>query len=585
MRRWFTNKPGFRKKLIIAFVYVSLLPVLIVQALSYYFSSQVLETKINHVVQNSLMQTAKGLDITLDSYEDILFQIFANDEVVQLVRKINNGTNVELSRNRLINLLSGYSYAKQGIRSVTIFTKSGVLVCYDLQTGSPYQNLWTGAGDILKLPIYQQIMQHKQTITMTLPQQMDSINNNEHYMFHIGRKLNDFQLNEDGIGAVVITLYESVLSNAINSTTGSSAGKNQIHSVNYLVDANNTIVSSPDEAFIDKPIQTVMTKETIGNTYTDKNNNFSITNITMKQDLFRELYTMQRISLIIGLVAILLSTMLIIYFSGNLTRSIQTILRAMKMAQNGTLTVQITEDSKDEMALITSGFNRMMNRINELVSEVKQSEHKKKESEIRALEAQINPHFLYNTLDSINWLAIEKDEHEISEMLQGLAQILRYSIKDSNKMVTLGQELNWMEQYIMLQQHRFCSSFTFKMDYEPEVLHIPIYKLLLQPFIENAIIHGFAGVTSGGLLQLTARADSQHMLHIVIRDNGCGMEPDILNSIIQGKTTPSLQSQRSGMGVRNALDRIHMYYGDRARYELISTIGEGTEIRLWLPYE
>ncbi|MFD1886898.1 sensor histidine kinase [Paenibacillus wenxiniae] len=585
MRRWFTNRPGFRKKLIIAFVYVSLLPVLIVQALSYYFSSQVLETKINHVVQNSLMQTAKGLDITLDSYEDILFQIFANDEVVQLVRKMNNGTNVELSRNRLINLLSGYSYAKQGIRSVTIFTKSGVPVCYDLQTGSPYQNLWTGAGDILKLPIYQQIMQNKQIVTMTLPQQMDSINNNEHYMFHIGRKLNDFQLNEDGIGVVVITLYESVLSDAINSATVSSTGKNQIHSVNYLVDNSNRIVSSPDEAFIDKPIDTIMTKETISNTYADKNNNFNITNITMKQDLFRELYAMQRVSLIVGSLAILFSTLLIIYFSGNLTRSIQNILRAMKMAQNGTLTVQITEDSKDEMALITSGFNRMMNRINELVSEVKQSEHKKKESEIRALEAQINPHFLYNTLDSINWLAIEKDEHEISEMLQGLAQILRYSIKDSNKMVTLEQELSWIEQYIMLQQHRFCSSFTFDMDDEPEVLHVHIYKLLLQPFIENAIIHGFAGMSSGGLLQLTARVDSQSMLHIVIRDNGCGMEPDVLNRIIQGQPTSSLQPQRSGMGVRNALDRIHMYYGERARYELSSTIGEGTEVRLWLPCE
>ncbi|WP_322924259.1 sensor histidine kinase [Paenibacillus campi] len=582
MKRLFKHRPGFRKKLIIAFIYVSLLPVLIVQALSYYFSSQVMETKINHVVQNSLIQTSKGLDITLDSYEDILFQIFSSDQVVQLVRNINAGVNVELNKNRLMNVLSGYSYAKQGIRSVSIFTKSGVLVCYDLQTGSPYQNLWSGAGNILKLPIYEQIMQQKKVVTITLPQLMDTINSNEHYMFHIGRKLNDFQLNEDGIGAVIITLYESVLSEAINSTAGTTAN-NQLHSVNYLVDKQNQIVSAPDEQLIGKPIATIMNNDTISNTYTDPNTDFSITNITMKQDLFRELYTMQRISLTITLLAIALSIILIIYFSGNLTKSVQTILRAMKMAQTGTLTVQITEDSKDEMALIAAGFNRMMNQINELVSEVKMSEYKKKESEIRALEAQINPHFLYNTLDSINWLAIEKDEHEISEMLQGLAQILRYSIKDSNKMVTLEQELNWTEQYVFLQQHRFCSSFTFELDIEPAVLQVPIYKLLLQPFIENAIIHGFAGISSGGVLRLSARSDSANIVCIVIRDNGCGMEPEVLHNILQGKPVHAVPSQRSGMGVRNALDRIGMYYGERARYELISTVNEGTEVRLWLP--
>jgi two-component system sensor histidine kinase YesM len=587
MRNWFFRGFSFRNKLIVSFVFVSLLPVLIVQMIYYYISSNAMETKINELVHYNLIQTSKSLDSMLMAYEDILFQVFTNDDIVHLVRNINNGSDVELSKNQLVNILSSYSYAKEGIRSVAIFTKNGTLICYDLQTGSPYQNLWSNAGSVTQLPLYGQVMNQRQPTVMTLPTMTDSINNKEQYIFHIARKMNDFQYNTDGIGIVVISLYESVLSNAVNMSSETTDSASQIRSANFLTDGDNRIVSSPDKSYIGQDIGIVYQKETISNDYRNDKRGLHIINITNKQDLFREMYAMQRISLITGLSALLMSSLLIIYLSGSLTKSIKTILRAMKTAQQGTLTVQIADETKDEMSLIAFSFNNMMNTINDLMHESRQAALKQKESEIRALEAQINPHFLYNTLDSINWLAIDKEEHQISEMLKGLAQILRYSIKDSNKMVKIEEELEWMKQYVFLQQYRFSSSFHCLVDYDKAVLGYRIHKLLLQPFIENAIIHGFAGVKSGGLLNLSVKARGPESLEIIIQDNGSGLEPHTLQALIDFNNFTSGTSDHSpkgmGLGIRNALERMNMYYGHHADYEITSQVGIGTKIRLILP--
>jgi two-component system, sensor histidine kinase YesM len=583
MKMGFYQRLGFRNKLIFSFVLVSLLPVLVVQMIYYNVSSKAFETKTNELVHYNLIQTAKSLDNMLASYEDIVFQVFTNDEVVELIRNINAGNDVELSKNKLVNILSSYSYAKEGIRSAAIFTSNGTLICYDQQTGSPYQNLWTSQGASLQSTLYRQVMEQKGPIIMTLPTKTDPINNKEQYVFHIARKINDFKYNTGGIGVIVFSLYESVLSNAVNlESEPVDREEDRIRSFNYLIDQNNKIASSPDKSLIGQDIAVVDQKDMFRNDYRENERSLRIINITNKKDLFREMYTMQRISILTGVSALLISTALITYLSESLSKSIKTILRAMKTAQKGTLTVQIDDESRDEMSLIASSFNNMMNTINELMVESRQAVLKQKESEIRVLEAQINPHFLYNTLDSINWLAIEKEEHQISEMLKSLAQILRYSIKDSNKMVTINEELNWMKKYIFLQQYRFNDSFTCDVQYDDHVINKRIYKLLIQPFIENSIIHGFSGISKGGKLEISVTAVNESALSIVIKDNGRGIAEADLQFILHDHAE-DVSGRRIGMGMRNATDRLAMYYGNKASYEITSTLGEGTRVELIVP--
>ena len=200
-------------------------------------------------------------------------------------------------------------------------------------------------------------------------------------------------------------------------------------------------------------------------------------------------------TILFGALAILFSITIIIYITRNFSVSTGKILDAMKTAQDGELSVQVTLDNDDdELSVIAARFNKMISKINQLVEEVKRATFKQKEAEIRALEAQINPHFLYNTLDSINWMAIKKEEHEISNMLKSLAQILRYSVDKSNSIVKLREEIKWLKQYLYLQQTRFNYSFECFMDVDESIMDCMVHKLLLQPFIENAVIHGFEGV-------------------------------------------------------------------------------------------
>ncbi|MFF2088920.1 sensor histidine kinase [Paenibacillus sp. NPDC058174] len=579
-RKW---RFSYRNKLIVSFMLVSLLPVLIVQMISYYVSTDAMKTKTNALVQANLLQTSKNLDISLLAYQDLLFQIITNDDVIRLVKAINvPNEDVELSKRKLINLLSSYSYAKYGIRSVAIFTSNGSLICYDQQTGSPYDNLWSEATNLQQHPLYVSAI-HKTNGIMTAPEKISSINRDEQYGFHLVRKLSDLNgVNLEGIGVVVITVYESVLASAINLTDPESDVKQPFESRNFLADNKGTIVSSPDQSSIGKTIGDVTTAATISNTYYNSKTGFTVYNLIDQKELFNEMYAMQRISVLVGVAALILAGVLIFYFSGRLTASIRKVVGAMRIARHGGFTVQVDDRSQDEISTIALHFNRMMVTINDLMQEIRDTGEKRKEAEIRALEAQINPHFLYNTLDSINWLAIEKDEHQISQMLKGLAQILRYSIKDSNKPVTVREELMWMDRYMFLQQYRFRSSFECVVEKDEAALDFYIPKLLLQPIIENAIIHGFSGVKQGGVLSIRFRFIADDRLEITIQDNGIGMDEVVLTKL-QHESAAITENGGDSIGIRNVFERMRMHYGEQAEFTMTSVLGEGTSVKLLLP--
>jgi two-component system sensor histidine kinase YesM len=570
------NGYSFRNKLILSFIFVSLLPILIVQVISYYVSNEAMKDKINVLVQSNLLQTSKNLDTSIEAYEDIVQQIITNDELIELINVINqkNG-DMEPSKSKLVNMLASYSYAKNGIRSVSIFTKNGAVFSYDRQTGSPYYNLWSDISEPTELPLYKQTIDYLGTL-VTEPEAIDTINSKELFGFHVARKINDYnRFSLEGIGIVVVTIYESVLAEAINLGSSGSNATNSIDSLNYLVNGAGQIVSSPDKLVIGENITDTINASTIYNVFSNPKSGLQIYNLIDQRKLFHEMFVMRRLNITIGVFALLLTGILIFFFSGRLSASIRNIVRAMKAAQYGALNVQLeNHHTKDEISHIAINFNRMMSRINELMAETKEATEKQKNAEIRALEAQINPHFLYNTLDSINWIAIEKEEHQISQMLKGLAQILRYSIRDSNKRVTIKEELAWMERYIYLQQYRFQFSFICEVVCAEDIMHYRVPKLLLQPIIENAIIHGFEGLNDGGLIRIQIEQINDHLIRIEIQDNGTGMDEHTRNSLL---------TNGAGIGLVNVQERLEIYYGYQAKLDIASQLGEGTTVMMELP--
>ena len=199
-----------------------------------------------------------------------------------------------------------------------------------------------------------------------------------------------------------------------------------------------------------------------------------------------------------------------------------------------------------------------------------------------ALEAQINPHFLYNTLDAINWMAVRKNEFEISKMISNLGHILRYSTNRSNEQVDIADAEEWLKSYISLYQLRYGNSFDFEIYVEPEVRQVKIHKLLIQPIVENAIIHGLKDM-EGGLLRVDiGYAEQPERIHVIVEDNGAGMAKDEVDLYNQ-KNQEWNQSER--IGLVNIFERIQLYYGDQGEWHVSSMEGLGTIMELILPVD
>ncbi len=287
------------------------------------------------------------------------------------------------------------------------------------------------------------------------------------------------------------------------------------------------------------------------------------------------------ILLFFGILAGFLCMLIAIWFSGQIDGEVQPILYAMKKADKGDLKVQITVRGNDEFAWISQRFNEMIAQIRISNEQEKDALVRKKNAEIKSLEAQINPHFIYNTLDAINWVALERKEYTISRMLTSLATILRYSIHKSNEIVTVRNELEYLKKYVYLQQQRFDYSFLCMIDVEEEVLEYKIHKLLIQPLLENTLVHGFPGNT--GMDEIAIRIhdmEDGRMLQIIVEDNGVGMAPEMVE--VFNHFDYQKERIESSIGVRNVITRLKLYYGEEGNF-FVESGKNGTKITMCIP--
>lgn len=239
--------------------------------------------------------------------------------------------------------------------------------------------------------------------------------------------------------------------------------------------------------------------------------------------------------------------------------------------------VVIPKEMPVELERIMSGFNRIMENTEHLLKETKEAMVEQKNAEIAALEAQIDPHFLYNTLDTINWKAIEHEDYEVSDMVGALADILRYTIRNPNEVCSIEQEIYWLEQYIFFQKAKLGKDLKIIYDVPEELKGYEIHKLILQPFVENSIKHGFPKVDHPCELKIKMR-DAGEQLHIIIKDNGVGMSEEVMDLYNQRQ-----EDMQNHLGIANVCRRLRLYYGEEADIFFESEADKYTKVHLFIP--
>ena len=288
-------------------------------------------------------------------------------------------------------------------------------------------------------------------------------------------------------------------------------------------------------------------------------------------------------------VLFLLTILLVNIFIRRRMKALRLLEGAMsKIRKKGEYT-SLPSAGNAELNSLFAGYNKMVDqivlqkrKIQEQNEEKLTGLKKQKDAEIKALELEINSHFIYNTLNSINYTAIEHEDYETSDLLKVFANVLRYMTENRYELVTVKQEIVWLEQYLFLQRSRFDGRFDFEIDVDPEIEEKKIRKLLLQPFVENAIIHGFDRKSKGGLITVICSKEAESGLVITISDNGNGIEEDILHKIREGIALEN-SPENLGLGMANTCYRMRLYYGAAVIFSIGSKGGRGTTVTLKLP--
>ena len=279
-------------------------------------------------------------------------------------------------------------------------------------------------------------------------------------------------------------------------------------------------------------------------------------------------------------VAVLLAAVVILLISYTFTRPIGKLMTAMKEIEKGDFKIQVVNKSRDEIGRLTESFNFMVSKIDHLVKEVYQEKIAQKNAELEALQAQINPHFLYNTLDSINWMLMDIGADDISDVVVSLGDILKYSIHGKDVLVPLNEEVQYIESYLCIQKNRLEDRLCTSMEIQKETRACMVPKLILQPMVENAILHGIEPMKDGGRVRITAGLEQQNLL-ITIEDNGPGMAPEELEQCRAAVYSES--GATDSIGMRNVHRRLCLHFGKEYGLAIESGHQEGTIVTLRMP--
>lgn len=291
-------------------------------------------------------------------------------------------------------------------------------------------------------------------------------------------------------------------------------------------------------------------------------------------------------NVLIVVVLTVISLIVLAYLiSVQMSRSLRTLNTAMDKVQQGDHTACVEVRGGDEVAQLGHTFNQMTRHIRQLIAEIYTTEEKKHKSDMLALQAQINPHFLYNTLNSIHWMAVVYGFDNISKMVNALVQILRYSLHANQFDTTVAQEVEMLNPYLLIQNVRYNNGVSFSNEIETEALDCAIPRLLLQPLVENAISHGLRPKSGAGTIRVWCRRHTDLLL-IDVTDNGVGFSPPIpefepYDTLVE--TFPKHDSADGGIGLENTNDRIKVHFGEQYGLLVRSPSGEGSTVRVVLP--
>lgn len=291
-------------------------------------------------------------------------------------------------------------------------------------------------------------------------------------------------------------------------------------------------------------------------------------------------------TMLAGLIIAAAASLFIMLALERLLRPLADLLKGLQRMRAGNLETRVTVRSKDELAFIGDSFNAMAEHVEQLIKKVYLTQLSEREAELKALQAQINPHFLHNFFNEVYWKLYMRGEQDTAELIGAVSEMLKHSLMPVQVPSTVQEEVRQIQNYVKIQAELFEANLEFDIETEETVLHYQVMRSLLQPLVENVFMHAFRGQLANKRLHIRIWEELEggtNFLRIDIRDSGCGMKPELIHKLLHEKSADHGDRQRESIGVRNVARRIELLHGDPYRLEIDSRIGTGTRMSLVLP--
>ena len=365
----------------------------------------------------------------------------------------------------------------------------------------------------------------------------------------------------------------------------------------YLVDGEGEIIYHPRQQLIYSNL--INENNRMGSTYEDGTNietfngekrlvtvktvgytGWKIIGVTPMVDITSDYRQISLFAIFIMFFAIFILVFLNMFVSSRIANPIKALEKSVKKLENGVKDVDIAISGSYEIQHLGKAIKSMVNQLHVLMDNIVKEQESKRKSELNALQAQINPHFLYNTLDSIVWMIENENYDRAITMVTALARLFRISLSKGKNIISVKDEIEHARNYLTIQNIRYKNKFTYNIDVDEETLNLSTIKLIIQPLIENAIYHGMEFMGGDGEILIKAYLKEED-LYIDVIDNGLGMEQEVADTLLTRENNGKKKS--SGIGLKNVHQRIQIYYGVEYGLKIYSEPDEGTTIRIHVP--
>lgn len=570
------RRQSFRNKLKIAFLAIILLSVLMTGGLSYSISASILEKNALKLTQDTVVRSAQIVDEKLNKLMLIMMTFMISQPFYNMLRDAASGDSNRYYKhlNDLDNVFSQARIAEPLIHSIYVSTPIG-----EFYPSSMNRNRQVSFSDTF---LYERVEREKKNLWVEGHEDM-LFSGKDRVLSLILEPIFDTPVR--GV-YIVVNIREDGFRKLVQGETGDEAASFLLNAagetiypakaplVRQMVEAGNLrgMMNRPEgnQSFTLGGKTYLLNYAQLGIA------DWKMTTIQSQAVVLKDMVNLKWMIAIVALAVFAVTLLISGAFTRYLLKPLQGLLKVMKRVENNELSARFESQSGDELGQVGFRFNRMLEQIVVLIGEVTQAETQKRSAEIKALSAQMDPHFLYNTLNTIYWKLSLKQVEPSQRMVLALSRLFQLGLNKGQEITTLAKELEHVRQYLELQAYCYEGLFSYAIDIrDPELSALYIPRIILQPLVENSILHGFRDMESGGRIELEISAEGEQW-RLTLRDNGCGMDEEQVRALFG-------REAQNGYAVSNLIERLRLYYGEKAELRVQSAPDRGTEVQIRLP--